>query len=61
MAQSGDTIATYTHFLMIAKNIERIGDYATNIAEQVYYIKTGSIIDLERIKADNSVYVTQTH
>jgi phosphate transport system protein len=30
-----------THLLFCAKNIERIGDHATNIAETVYYIVEG--------------------
>jgi phosphate transport system protein len=30
-----------THLLFIAKNLERIGDHATNIAELVYYQITG--------------------
>jgi phosphate transport system protein len=29
--------------LMIAKNLERIGDHATNIAENVLYVETGEI------------------
>ncbi|WP_430426151.1 phosphate signaling complex protein PhoU [Phenylobacterium sp.] len=31
-----------THLLFIAKNLERIGDHATNVAELVYYQITGS-------------------
>jgi phosphate transport system protein len=35
------TVEDSTHLLFIAKNLERIGDHATNIAELVYYQLTG--------------------
>lgn len=35
------TITMCTHLLFCAKNIERIGDHVTNIAETVYYLVTG--------------------
>ena len=35
------TVADGTHLLFIAKNLERIGDHATNIAELVHYQLTG--------------------
>jgi phosphate transport system protein len=35
------TITTSAHLLFVAKNLERIGDHATNIAEVVYYQFTG--------------------
>ena len=41
-----------THMLFCAKNIERIGDHATNIAETVYYIVEGRSLPSERPKAD---------
>jgi phosphate transport system protein len=41
-----------THLLFCAKNIERIGDHATNIAETVYYIVEGRMPPDERPKAD---------
>jgi phosphate transport system protein len=34
-------ISESTHIMFIAKNLERIGDHATNIAEMVHYIVTG--------------------
>lgn len=40
------------HLLFCAKNIERIGDHATNIAESVYYIVEGQSFGGERPKAD---------
>lgn len=36
------TVEDSTHLLFIAKNLERIGDHATNIAELVYYQITGA-------------------
>ena len=38
--------------LFIAKNIERIGDYCTSIAEQIYFIEHGKMLDEERPKID---------
>ena len=37
-------IGTATHLLFVAKNIERTGDHITNIAEVVYYIVTGNMM-----------------
>jgi phosphate transport system protein len=44
------TAAMHLHF--IAKNVERMGDHATGIAEQVIYLVTGGVPDEERPKAD---------
>ncbi|UAK23959.1 phosphate signaling complex protein PhoU [Sphingomonas nostoxanthinifaciens] len=41
MMENPGTIAASTHLLFIAKNIERIGDHATNIAEMIYFAATG--------------------
>jgi phosphate transport system protein len=41
MMENPGNIGQSTHLLFIAKNIERIGDHATNIAEMVYYAATG--------------------
>jgi phosphate transport system protein len=41
MMENPHTITTATHLLFIAKNLERIGDHATNIAEMVYFAATG--------------------
>jgi len=40
------------HLLFIAKNLERIGDHATNIAEIIHYELTGADIGAERPKMD---------
>jgi len=44
------TIAACAHLLFIAKNLERIGDHATNIAEIVHYEITGEEMPTERPK-----------
>ena len=45
------TISACTHLLFMAKNLERIGDHATNIAETVHYEITGDDIIGERPRA----------
>jgi phosphate transport system protein len=51
------TISMCIHHLFCAKNIERIGDHATNIAEAVHYMVEGHAIAGERPKGDTSSYV----
>ena len=41
MMENPHTIGQATHLLVVAKNLERVGDHATNIAEMVYYAATG--------------------
>ena len=41
-----------THIVFIAKNLERVGDHATNIAEYVYYNLTGEQLEAARPKQD---------
>lgn len=50
MMEAPEQIAVLSHYLMIAKNLERIGDQATNVAEQVYYAITGEILEEARQK-----------
>jgi len=47
-------ITLCTHLLFAAKNIERIGDHATNIAETVHYLVIGEPLSDERPKSDTS-------
>ncbi|ALN74219.1 phosphate signaling complex protein PhoU [Aureimonas sp. AU20] len=54
MMEDPRNITACTHLLFSAKNIERIGDHATNIAETVYYIKTGKQMEVERPKSDST-------
>lgn len=42
MVENPKTVTECAHLLFIAKNIERIGDHATNLAEMVYYAATGA-------------------
>ena len=44
MMEDPRNITPCTHLLFIAKNLERIGDHATNIAENVYYAVTGEAL-----------------
>ena len=44
MMENPHNIGPSTHLLFIAKNIERVGDHATNIAEMVYYAATGDYL-----------------
>lgn len=54
MMEDPRNIAPCTHLLFCAKNIERIGDHATNIAEAIYYIVTGEQLPPNRPKEDES-------
>ena len=52
MVEKGSSAAEI-NALFIAKNIERIGDYCTSIAEQVYFIVNGEMLDGKRPKENN--------
>jgi phosphate transport system protein len=52
MMEDPRTIGLCTHLLFVAKNIERCGDHATNIAETVYHMVSGGHLTTERPKAD---------
>ncbi|HET6622118.1 MAG TPA: phosphate signaling complex protein PhoU [Dongiaceae bacterium] len=54
MMEDPRNIGPCTHLLFIAKNIERIGDHATNIAEIVYFLVHGRSLDEERPKGDTT-------
>ncbi|MBX3583619.1 MAG: phosphate signaling complex protein PhoU [Rhizobiaceae bacterium] len=54
MMEDPRNITPCTHLLFCAKNIERIGDHATNIAETVYYVVKGEQMPIERPKEDKS-------
>jgi phosphate transport system protein len=56
MMEDPRNITPCTHLLFIAKNMERIGDHATNIAETVYYAVTGDVLSEQRPKGDTSAY-----
>jgi len=52
MMEDPRKIGPSTHLLFIAKNFERIGDHATNIAEIVHYVVTGAKMGDARPKSD---------
>lgn len=58
MMENPHHITASAHLLFVAKNLERIGDHATNIAEVVHFGVTGLQIG-ERTKGDDSVYATE--
>ena len=58
MMEDPRNITFCTHLLFCAKNIERIGDHATNIAETVHYLVTGDTLAAERPKNDRSSFAT---
>ena len=52
MMEDPRNISSCTHLLFCAKNIERIGDHATNIIETIHYTETGEELPNERPKYD---------
>ena len=60
MSRNPNMVGTGAHLLFIAKNIERIGDYATGIAEQVHFLVEGAMPDEDRPKADKTSKVVGT-
>ncbi len=56
MMEDPRNITPCTHLLFIAKNLERIGDHATNIAETVHYVVTGLPLEDERPRGGDNAY-----
>jgi phosphate transport system protein len=54
MMEDPRMIGACTHLLFAAKNIERIGDHATNIAENIYYLVHGQVLKEQRPKRDKT-------
>jgi len=54
MGEDPQRIATCAQILFCVKNLERIGDHATNIAEAIHYIISGHLPARERPKANNA-------
>jgi len=54
MMEDPRNISVCIHLLFCAKNIERMGDHATNIAETVYYMVEGRALPDERPKGDTT-------
>jgi phosphate transport system protein len=57
MMEDPRNITACTHLLFCAKNIERIGDHVTNIAENAYYVLTGRQLSPDRPKQDETAAV----
>jgi len=57
MMEDPRTISSCIHLMFCAKNIERIGDHATNIAETVYYMIEGRSIPNQRPKGDTTTLI----
>ncbi|MBX3584807.1 MAG: phosphate signaling complex protein PhoU [Rhizobiaceae bacterium] len=54
MMEDPRNITACTHLLFCAKNLERIGDHVTNIAENAYYVVTGEQLPVTRPKVDET-------
>ena len=52
MMEDPRSITTCMHLLFIAKNLERVGDHVTGIAEQISYLVNGELPDDDRPKSD---------
>ena len=58
MMEDPRNISFCTHLLFCAKNVERVGDHTTNVAETIEYLVTGETPAGERPKNDASNYAT---
>jgi phosphate transport system protein len=56
MLEDPRNITAATHMLFIAKNLERIGDHTTNIAERIHYAVRGDSLPEERPKVDEPAF-----
>ncbi|HJU27155.1 MAG TPA: phosphate signaling complex protein PhoU [Rhodanobacteraceae bacterium] len=54
MMEDQRSITACTHLLFIAKNIERIGDHATNVAENIWFAVHGETLDEPRTRGDQA-------
>ena len=59
MMEDPRNITACMHLHFIAKNMERMGDHVTSIAEQVVYLVTGSMPDEARPKSDKTPFVNE--
>ncbi|KQI67223.1 phosphate transport system protein [Loktanella sp. DSM 29012] len=59
MMEDPRNITACMHLHFMAKNIERMGDLTTNMAEQVIYLVTGDMPDEARPKSDRTAYTTE--
>jgi phosphate transport system protein len=61
MMEDARSITPCTHLLFIAKNMERIGDHATNIAEIMHFATTGESLPEQRPKGESPNYAVIRH
>jgi phosphate transport system protein len=54
MMEEPRSVGLYAHLLFGAKNLERVGDHATNIAETIYYLINGETLGDNRPKSDRT-------
>jgi phosphate transport system protein len=54
MMEDPRNISVCIHLMFCAKNIERMGDHATNVAETIYYMVEGKMLADERPKSDTT-------
>lgn len=59
MMEDPRNITASTHLLFIAKNLERMGDHATNIAETVHFQIKGTKMEANRPKGEDASYVVE--
>jgi phosphate transport system protein len=60
MMEDPRSITTGAHLLFMAKNIERIGDHTTNIAEMIYFSERGEPLKRSRPKGDTTSFAVVT-
>lgn len=58
MTADSEKVNACTHLVFIAKNFERVGDHATNIAEAIYFLVTGAPLVEPRPKGDVTASAT---
>lgn len=58
MMEQPQNITPCMHLMFIAKNVERMGDHATGIAEQIIYLVDGALPDDDRHKGDQTAFFT---
>lgn len=59
MMEDPRNITPCMHLHFVGKNVERMGDHVTNIAEQVVYLVTGEMPDEARVKQDKTSFVSE--
>ncbi|MXY33092.1 MAG: phosphate signaling complex protein PhoU [Boseongicola sp. SB0676_bin_33] len=59
MMEDPRNITPCMHLHFVAKNLERMGDHVTNIAEQVVYLATGKFPDDSRPKGDRTPFINE--